>query len=146
MSKPELPIITSRTLTYTHQIPILRVKKFWDGLKEGKIYATKCKKCGEIYYPPQADCTSCLTSDMEWIEVPNEGYIETFVASYLKPQGFEHYETPYIIAIARTESGIKVMGFLEKVDYKEVKPGMKVKITSRIQNDGFPAIIFEPIT
>jgi len=144
MSKtPESPAIKSRTLTLTHDIPISKTKIYWEGLKEGNVYATKCKKCGEIYYPPQVDCPHCLTSDVEWIQLL-EGTLETFTQAYLKPQGFTHYEHDYIIAIVKAAEGVKVMGWLEDIDVKVAKVGMSVKITAKTMPDGFPAIVFKP--
>ena len=142
--KPEYPTMISRELTLTHKIPTLKLKRFWDGIMEGKIYATKCRGCGKVYYPPQADCTACLRSDMEWIELSREGTIRTFAASYIKPQGFEHFETPYTIAIVETREGIKVMGILEGVDHRNVRVGMKVKISTGTDERGFPIILFQP--
>ena len=142
-SIPEYPTMKSRMLTLTHDIPILKTKKYWELLKEGKVYATKCKKCGEIYYPPQVDCPSCLISDVELIQL-SEGSLKTFTQACLKPQGFTHYEHNYIIAIAKTSGGVKVMGWLEDTDIEVAKVGMPVKITAKIMPDGFPVVIFKP--
>jgi len=144
MAAQERPTIRSRPLTLVHEIPIARIKRFWDGLKEGKVYATKCKKCGQLYYPPQVDCFKCLGSDVEWVALSDEGVIETFTESHLKPQGFTHYEEPYIIAIARTPEGAKVMGWLEGISADKARVGLKVKITTTIKPDGYPAIVFKP--
>jgi uncharacterized OB-fold protein len=38
----------SRPLNLIHDVPIVRTKMFWNGLKEGRIYATKCRDCGKI--------------------------------------------------------------------------------------------------
>jgi uncharacterized OB-fold protein len=144
MSKThEHPTMKSRALTLTHEIPISRTKKYWEGLKEGKVYATKCKKCGQNYYPPQIDCFQCLTSDVDWIQLSN-GSIETFTQVYLKPQGFTHHERNYIIAIAKTTEGVKVMGWIQENDVKVIKVGVPIKISAEIMPDGFPAIIFKP--
>jgi len=143
MSKTfEYPSMKSRTLTLTHNIPISKTKTYWEGLKEEYVYATKCKKCGRVYYPPQVDCPNCLTSDVEWIQLL-EGSLETFTQVYLKPQGFTHYEHNYIVAIAKTVEGAKVMGWLEDMDVKTVKVGTSVKITATTMPDGFPAVIFK---
>jgi len=143
MSKtPEHPSIKSRTLTLAHDIPISRTKIYWDGLKDGKVYATKCKNCSQTYYPPQPDCPNCLSSNMEWIQI-SEGTLETFTQAHLKPQGFTHYEENYIIAIAKTLEGVKVMGWLEETDIRNVKVGMHVEIIAKTMPDGFPTIILK---
>ncbi|WP_243669173.1 zinc ribbon domain-containing protein [Vulcanisaeta sp. JCM 16161] len=67
--KAEGPTIDSVPIVYRHKIPIGKTVKYWDGLKEGRIYATRCKSCGAVYYPPQADCPYCGSSDVEWIEL-----------------------------------------------------------------------------
>jgi uncharacterized OB-fold protein len=144
MSKtPEYPTMKSRTLTLTHEIPISRIKIYWEGLKEGNVYATKCKKCNQIYYPPQVDCPNCLISNMDWIQL-SDGKLETFTQVYLKPQGFSQHENDYIIAIAKTVEGAKIMGWLEEKDIRIAKVGMPVKVLAKIMPDGFPAIIFKP--
>lgn len=132
--------IKSRPLLYQHEIPVTRITKFWDGLIEGKIYYTKCKKCGEHYYPPQVDCPKCLQRDVDWIPLSNEGVILSFTQTQLKPQGFTQYTEPYTIAIVESRDQVKVMGWLEKVESPKV--GITVKISSRLQPDGFPIITF----
>jgi uncharacterized OB-fold protein len=143
MSKTtEYPSMKSRSLTLSHDIPISKTRVYWDGLKEGKVFAARCKKCGETYYPPQVDCPKCLASEVEWIQLL-EGNLETFTQVYLKPQGFSHYEQNYIVAIAKITGGVKIMGWLEEGDVKNLKVGMQVKITAKTMPDGFPAIIFK---
>ena len=141
-STPEHPIMKSRTLTLTHDIPISKTKTYWEGLKDGKVYATRCKKCGESYYPPQVDCPKCLTSDVEWVQL-SEGRLQTFTQAYLKPQGFTHYEHNYVIAIAKTVEGVKLMGWLEDMDVENAKVDMPVEITAKMMPDGFPVISFK---
>jgi uncharacterized OB-fold protein len=105
MSKAkELPSVISRPLTYIHKIPILKTQLFWEKLKEGEIYATRCKKCKKLYYPPQADCPECLASEIEWIKLSGEATLEAYTQVQARPQRFENYE-PYIIAIAATRGG-----------------------------------------
>ncbi|MEM2336254.1 MAG: Zn-ribbon domain-containing OB-fold protein [Candidatus Bathyarchaeia archaeon] len=141
--KVEYPTVKSRTLTLSHDIPISKTKKYWEGLKNGKVYASKCMKCSKVYYPPQADCPKCLTSQMGWIQL-SEGEIETFTKVSLKPQGFEQYKEDFVIAIAKTPEGAKVMGWLENADIKNIQPGTHVKITAKTMPDGFPTIILQP--
>jgi hypothetical protein len=139
----ELPSITSRPITFVHKVPVLKTRLFWDGLKEGKVYATKCRKCGKVYYPPQGDCAPCLSSDMEWMELRRDVVLETYTHALQRPAGFDQYE-PYIIAIARTREGVRVMGWLEGTKPEEVKVGMKLEMSTRKLPDGFLVITFKP--
>lgn len=145
LEKFSYPTLKSRPLTLIHEIPILRTEKYWNKLGRGEIYATKCIRCNTIYYPPQIDCISCLTSQhMKWIKLSNEGIIETFTQVHLKPQGFTNCEYNYIIGIARVPEGVKVMGWFLNTNVKDVYIGMHVKILGKITSDNFHLIIFEP--
>ena len=139
----ELPSITSRPITFVHKVPVLKTRLFWEKLKEGKVYATKCRKCGKVYYPPQGDCAPCLSSNMEWVELSRDAVLETYTHALQRPAGFDQYE-PYIIAIARTKDGVRVMGWLEGIKLEEVKVGMKLEMSTRKLSDGFLVITFRP--
>lgn len=139
----EPPSITSRPITYTHKVPVLKTRLFWEKLNEGKVYATKCKKCGRLYYPPQSDCAHCLSSDVEWVELSKEAVLETYTHAFQRPAGFDGY-APYTIAIARTRDGVRVMGWLEGIKLEEVKVGMKLEMSTRKLSDGFLVITFKP--
>jgi len=53
------------------------------GLKEGKILGRKCVKCGKIYVPPKMYCDECFRPTDIWVEVMDEGYVMTAVASFI---------------------------------------------------------------
>ena len=139
----ELPSITSRPITFTHKVPVLKTRLFWEKLNEGKVYATKCKKCGRLYYPPQSDCAHCLSSDVEWVELNKDAVLETYTHALYRPAGFDGY-APYTIAIARTRDGVRVMGWLEGIKLEKVKVGMKLEMSTRKLPDGFLVITFKP--
>lgn len=124
-------------------MPILKTRRFWEKLEDGEIYATKCKKCGRLYFPPQGDCAHCLSSDVEWAKLSKEAILETFTYAVQKPAGFDQYE-PYIIAISRTEDGVRVMGWLEDTKLEDTKTGMKLEMSTRKLTDGFLVIKFKP--
>jgi len=136
--------LKSRPLTLTYDIPIGKTQKFWDGIKEGKIYTTKCKKCGKTFFPPVADCPTCLSSDTEWIQLSNEAKIETFTHIPIMPATFQHYE-PYTIAIGRLKEGVAVLAWLKGVKLEDTKVGMKVKLKARVAPEGMLTYEFVPI-
>jgi len=139
----ENPSITSRPITFTHKVPILKTRRFWEKLEEGEVYATKCRKCGRLYYPPQSDCAHCLSSDVEWLKLSKEAILETYTHTPQRPAGFTQYE-PYTIAIARTKDGVRVMGWLEDVEPEDIEIGMKLVMSTKKLPDGFLVITFKP--
>ncbi|UCC57984.1 MAG: Zn-ribbon domain-containing OB-fold protein [Candidatus Bathyarchaeum sp.] len=143
MDKP-LTLKSNRTLQITYNLPISRTSKFWEGLKEGKIYATKCEKCGRLHFPPVADCGECGSSNMKWIELDGEGEIETFTQVVVKPASFSK-ESSYIVAIARLKEGVKALAWLIGVEREDVEVGMKVRLVARVTSDGRVAYEFVPI-
>jgi len=96
-------------------------------LEQGKVMATRCKKCGATYFPPKLDCPKCLSSDVEWFEIKGGGRLATYTIVNYGPTGFED-DAPYILAIADFD-GVRVFGRLSK-DIKEsdIKLGMGVKV------------------
>jgi len=140
----EMPTLRSRKLEIIYNIPISKTLKFWEGLKEGKIYTTRCKNCGKLYFPPVADCAECYSSDMEWIELSGEGEIETFTHIIVKPASFQD-EPPYTVAIARLKEGVRALAWLTGVKKKDVKVGMKVRLMAKVTPEGRLTYEFKPI-
>jgi len=140
----EMPTLRSRKLEITYNIPISKTLKFWEGLKEGKIYTTRCKNCGKLYFPPVGDCAECYSSDMEWIELSGEGEIETFTHIIVKPASFQD-EPPYTVAIARLKEGVRALAWLTGVKKKDVKVGMKVRLMAKVTPEGRLTYEFKPI-
>ena len=143
MDKP-LTLKSARTLHITYNLPISRTSKFWQGLKEGKIYATKCQKCGKLHFPPVADCGDCGSSNLKWTELDGEGEIETFTQVVVKPASFSK-EADYIVAIARLKEGVRALAWLIGVKRECVKVGMKVRLVARVTSDGRASYEFIPI-
>ena len=108
---------------------ISKVNDFISHLEQGKLMATKCKKCGLMFFPPRADCGGCLSNDMEWVEVTGDGTLLTFSKLQYGPVGFEG-DLPYTIAVAQFKD-VKVFGRISKeIPDDELKVGMKVKAVS----------------
>jgi uncharacterized OB-fold protein len=133
MDKP-LSLKSARTLRITYNLPINRTATFWKGLAEGKIYASKCQKCGMLHFPPVADCGECGSSGVDWIELDGKGELVTFTKVFVKPASFSE-EPPYIVAIARLDEGVKALGWLTGIKREDVKVGMRVKLVAKVFSD-----------
>ena len=105
-----------------------KTAEFVTYLEQGKVMATRCRKCQTSYFPPSMDCPKCLLSDMEWFEIKGNGKLTTYTVVNYGPTGFED-ETPYILAIAEFEDGIKIFGRLSRnIKVSDIEVGMELKI------------------
>lgn len=132
-----------------------KVARFAEELAAGKIMATACKKCGKKYYPPRADCSGCMGSEMEWKSIGDEGRLVTFTKIYVPPDHFAIRQSlmpfsniqfePCPIGLLEVEGGLRIMGWIPKVDLKKIRVGMKMKASPQILPNGKVTIIFELI-
>ena len=145
-TKTKLPLyISVRELPLRFQFGTSKIQKFFEGLKEGKIYMTQCKKCGEKFFPPQADCPKCIESNMEWIQLSGEGELLTCTMIVVKPSTYTHYDN-YIVGIAQMKEDVKVLAWLKIDTPEKIKPKMKVRLTTvRREPEGFITYEFVPI-
>jgi uncharacterized OB-fold protein len=140
-----MPSIRSREIKLVQEIPISKTLKFWEGLKEGKIYATRCRSCGKLYFPPSADCPTCLETGLEWVELSKEAEIETFTHVVIRPTTFQQNK-PYTVAIGKLKEGIKVLAWLTGFKLSEIKVGMKVNLAAKVTAEGSLTYEFTPLT
>ena len=115
-----------RELRLRFTISIERIRKFFEGLTQGKILATRCKETGTIYFPPQVDCPDAPNSEVEWIELPREGTLLTFTVINVKPFSFSHYED-YVVGVGKLENGVNVLAWV-RGDPRKLRRGMKDRL------------------
>jgi len=114
------------TVSFTSQT---RVDGFIDRLLQGKVSGNRCKKCGFTYFPPRADCCSCLSSDMEWFDVVGTGKLLSYSTLSYAPTGFEK-DLPYTIALVRFEGDLQIFGRLSKaIKPENIAVGMDLRVT-----------------
>lgn len=113
-----------------------KVADFVKYLEEGKIMATRCIKCGKLYFPPRADCPNDLSTELKWEELSGKCKLVTYTTVNFAPTGFEK-EVPYTIALAEFEEGVKVYATLSKdINENEIHVGMELKLTPVRLPDG----------
>jgi len=113
-----------------------KVADFVKYLEEGKIMATRCSKCGKLYFPPRADCPDDLSMDMTWEELSGRCKLLTYTTAHFAPTGFQD-DVPYTIALAQCEEGTKVYALLSKdTNGKEIHIGMNLRLMPLRLPDG----------
>jgi len=132
---PPVRRFKSRPVTFIFELPTDKLTEFWNGLEKGKVYASKCKKCGRLTFPPAADCSQCLNQGIDWVDIQGEGEIETFTHIVIRPTSFMNHPT-YTVAVAKMNAGVKVLAWLTGAKLGDVKVGAKVKLAAVQSEDG----------
>lgn len=112
-----------------------KAEAFVEYLDKGELRATCCRECGRTFFPPRADCSWCLSSNMEWVKIEGNGKLLSFTNVNYGPTGFES-DVPYVLALVDF-NGVKVFGRLSKdVPEEQITVGMTVKAeTMTLFND-----------
>lgn len=117
--------------------------KFFKELKEnGKIVASKCKKCGFTSLPPKAFCIKCFSNNTEYINVGLKGYIYTFTISYIDIDGSK-LEKPIVWALIKfqgVEGGL-IHRLSSDVKIEKLHMGMSVEAVLRPKEDRIGSIL-----
>lgn len=118
-----------------YQYPLGEVgARFFDGLKEKKILATRCTSSGISYLPPRAYCERSFEVCDAWVEAGQSGVIE---AATIVTAAFDNLPPPpYAIAFVRLDGvDTAMVNFVRDVDLADIqsaaqrlKPGTRVKV------------------
>jgi len=103
------------------------IEQFYKFLREGKLMAGKCVKCGKIHLPPRPLCDNCYSQEFEWVNVSGKGKLATYTVISIAPQQFQDL-TPYAVGIVQLESGLKIPGMIQEVKQEELKIGMPLTL------------------
>jgi uncharacterized OB-fold protein len=111
--------------------PYTKVDKFAEYLQQGKLMGTQCKKCGERYFPPRADCLSCMSDEIEWVEYSGEGTLLSYTTIHAAPKGFDDI-APYTLGVIDLKEGGRLISWIKHIPKDEIKMDMPVQVVPRI--------------
>jgi len=113
-------------------VPYTKISDFAVHLKDGRLMASRCKKCGETSFPPRADCSACLSGEFEYTEVSGKATLHTFTRIDAAPTGFDD-EVPYTVGVVDLEEGGRALAWIgDTISEEEIRIGMKIQIVPRI--------------
>lgn len=103
-------------------------EQFVAKVKDGKVLAYKCKKCGHMQLATIVFCSKCYSHDLETVEVEGKGKVVTYTIQNVAPAEYEKY-APYAWVVMRLDAGFNVSGFLLGVGSpKDLPINARIKI------------------
>jgi len=103
---------------------------FFAGLSQGKLFGSRCPKCGASYGTPRGHCMNC-GAKTEWLELPLTAKVHTYTICYFGGQEFLA-ETPFILILVEwPEVETFFLSRLVGVPFEDVSIGMPVQARFR---------------
>ncbi len=117
---------------------MIEVKDYLDGLKNGRITGSRCKRCGNVMFPLKPVCSDCGSFDLNELQSAGKGVVRSFTVIYAAPARLKD-SVPYIVGLIRLEEGTSIMGRIIGIDPDNVKIGTRVRFEPLKQGDEIAA-------
>lgn len=121
------PLVIRRpySINYIHSFG--EVSRYFEGLQQKKLYATRCPQCNATWLPPRRDCARCGERNIEWFEAPLEGRVHSFSILSYAAEAFWN-DLPFVLAYIEFD-GIDtvLLTRLANVKPEDVSIGMPVR-------------------
>ena len=95
-----------------------------------RLIGSKCKDCGEEFFPPVYKCKACGSERVKDREMPRTGKIMTYTILHEPLPGFES-QTPLYLAVVELDNGARVLTQVVDSPEESVKTGARVRGTIR---------------
>ena len=105
------------------------ISRYLAELKEGRLIARSCRKCGRVMIPPRMFCERCFRPTDEWVYVKDTGKILTFSLCYVSwdVRRLKQPQIPAVIEIDGASPGMGILHVVKKIAPKKVRIGMAVR-------------------
>ena len=118
-------------MTNNNEVPLK--KGLWSAPdSDGNVFllASKCKKCGELFFPTKQEtiCTNCQHEEFETVNLSRTGKIFTFSVVQVRPPEFYKGEVPYALARIELPDGILIDSLVADCDFDQLKVGMEMAL------------------
>ncbi len=125
------------------------LSRFYYELRDQKrIWGNKCSRCNKVFIPPKKKCTFCYDELREWIQLRDEGYLDTYTVVHYEEPMFHPGKPPLIFGIIKLDGAdTGMVHLLGEVKPQEVRSGMRVKaVFNEVRNGDILDIkYFKPI-
>jgi hypothetical protein len=102
---------------------------------KGHLIASRCRDCGEVFFPKKPFCLNCTSPNMEEIALSTRGKLDTFTISRAVPPGSLMVAPYAIVQVALPEKAV-VTAVMTDVDLESLDIGMDVEmVIEKIKED-----------
>jgi len=103
----------------------LREGLFTEDAEDGVLLASRCKSCGQVFFPSRRYCFDCFSHDIEPAILRGTSKLYTFTIVHMPT---EHYDPPYAIGWVEFPQGVRVFGQIKGWESQPLKIGIGMKL------------------
>ena len=97
-----------------------------DGEK-GHLVGSRCKKCGDYFYPKRAVCANCYSQEMVEVALRTGGKIDIYTIARTSSPGMP-LTAPFITGQVELLDKVQVLSLITRIDFDAVKIGTEVEL------------------
>jgi uncharacterized protein len=120
-------------------------RPFWDAVQNDELHLQRCTACSTWIFYPNAWCTACYATELEWAPCSGRGTVWSYSVVYQAPYAAFERDVPYVLATIRLDEGPQMMTNLVNCPPEMVEVGMPVRFTVETRSGGFKVPQFEPV-
>ena len=125
-----------RIWRYSYSAGPVRSKFLLHLRDQKKIMGTRCPSCGRVYVPARSTCLRCFEDMEEWVEVSDEGTLETYTVVHKSGPVYPP-DIPFAFGIIKLDGADTGLAHrLGEVDFERISIGMRVKAVFEDQLKG----------
>ncbi len=108
-------------------VKFTEISQFFQNLRQGQLTTTKCKKCGQLLWPPRILCPICLSTEHEWVDLGTEGELYAFTEVRIgAPLGFVQ-DVPLCVGMVKIH-GLTISSRIDNAKYNQLRIGDKLRL------------------
>jgi uncharacterized OB-fold protein len=115
--------------------------EYWEAAKQRRFLIARCDDCGTAQFPREVACTTCLSTNVRWVEASGRGTLDTFTVIHREP--FPDFPVPTVMAIVVLEEGPAIFTGIVGGDPAELACDLPVEVTFEDQDEAITLPMFQ---
>jgi uncharacterized OB-fold protein len=137
--------LTTAELPAPAPVVVPETEVFWAATADGRLLLPHCPACGSTFWYPRGLCTSCGSTDIEWVDASGHGTIYSFTVIH-RGEGAYRVATPYVVAYVELDEGPRILTNVVDCDPGAVEVGQGVQVVFHDTGEGNALPRFRPLT
>lgn len=106
---------------------------YWQAAANGELKLQRCQNCGTLQALPRITCSSCRSSQLDWIRASGKGTVASY--SWVERGPSKAFQQPYMLALIDLAEGVRLMLNIVGDDREATRIGDSVDIVFEARGD-----------